>query len=219
MNFVSQVEEYLRDLGSQTRHSIQSRHSSSSTGNQLGGYLAILKEASERGLLTLRSLQNSYVAQIRKSSQNGFDSNIEQQPTTQLFQSEDLLRPFLLACNYAEAPENLIQISLGAIQLLLGAQAVIQADVVQIIRVLSIQASNVHIKEGISLKMLQICSMAVNYKVQGGTMSNHGSKSISNIGAKGKSMMHILDEELVMLSFLLCFKMAQIRSNKKNSSQ
>lgn len=107
------------------------------------------------------------------------------------YQSQDLLRPFLLACNYGEAPLQLVQISLTAIQLLLSFDAVVNEDSVQIIHVLAIQASSrnagSHCDEATCLKILQTCTMVVNYK---GQMNNY-------------------DEELLSQACTLCLAMAQ----------
>jgi len=140
MNFVAQVEDHLRDLGAEARK------------NHPG-----VKEASERAILHLRSLQTQYVAAVRRagassksakqqhqqcppSSGNSTSSLPPQHPTTALFRSQDVLRPFLLACNYPDAPCDLILIALESIQLLLRGDAVCPEDGIQIGRVLVIQS-------------------------------------------------------------------------------
>jgi len=98
-------------------------------------FSAGVKEASERAIINLRSLQTQYVAAVRRSS-----GNAQKHPTTALFQSQDVLRPFLLAANYSDADYELLVIALDAMQLLLRGDAVCSEDGVQISRVLVIQA-------------------------------------------------------------------------------
>lgn len=94
-----------------------------------------MKEASERAIINLRSLQTQYVAAVRRSS-----GNAQKHPTTALFQSQDVLRPFLLAANYPDADYELLVIALDSMQLLLRGDAVCSEDGAQISRVLVIQA-------------------------------------------------------------------------------
>jgi len=119
MNFVAQVEEHLRDLGTEARK------------NHPG-----VKEASERAILQLRTLQNQYVIAVRRASQAG-----EPHPTTALFQSQDLLRPFLLAANYPNASPRLLDISLKGMSLLIQGDAICHGDGVHMVRVWTIQAN------------------------------------------------------------------------------
>eukprot|EP00586_Coscinodiscus_wailesii_P011550 CAMPEP_0172507924 /NCGR_PEP_ID=MMETSP1066-20121228/207736_1 /TAXON_ID=671091 /ORGANISM="Coscinodiscus wailesii, Strain CCMP2513" /LENGTH=207 /DNA_ID=CAMNT_0013285663 /DNA_START=33 /DNA_END=653 /DNA_ORIENTATION=+ len=120
MNFIAQVEEKLRDLGSEARK----KHPG-------------VKEASERAILTLRSLQSQYVSAVRASS----STSSKPHPTTSLFRSQDVLRPFLLACNYPDASAKLLTIGLNAIQLLIDGDSICPPDSVHIVRVLAIQAN------------------------------------------------------------------------------
>ena len=100
-----------------------------------------VKEASERAILTLRSLQSQYVSAVRASTSSKSGSNAVPHPTTALFRSQDVLRPFLLACNYPDASSSLLLIGLNAIQLLISGDAVCPEDSVHIARVLGIQAA------------------------------------------------------------------------------
>jgi len=120
MNFVAQVEEHLRDLGAEARK----KHPG-------------VKEASERAILQLRTLQNSYVTAVRKASQ----ASGGQHPTTALFQSQDLLRPFLLAANYPNASPELLDISLRGMSLLIKGNAICPGDGIHMVRVWTIQAN------------------------------------------------------------------------------
>ena len=95
-----------------------------------------VKEASERGILQLRALQSKYVASVRLAT-----STKSPHPTTRTFQSQDILRPFLLAANYPDAGHDIIQLSLNAIHTLIAGDAVCPEDAVHVMRVLNIQAN------------------------------------------------------------------------------
>jgi hypothetical protein len=184
MNFVKQVEEQLRDLGTESRH----KHPG-------------VKEASERAILSLRLLQNKYVAAVRQatrsigedvshdSTNNSHATNVPNvvsssnriaHPTTQMFQSQDILRPFLLAANYPNVGNRILQLSLDGIQTLLAGQAICKQDGVHIVRVLHIQA--------------HVCATAIygkNYASYGSSSSftsssSHGVKS-GTVGGGGGS--------------------------------
>jgi hypothetical protein len=89
--------------------------------------------------LVLRQLQNQYVTAVRKATQNVAESS--QHPTTTLFRSQDILRPFLLACNYPNASSKLLWISLDAFSLLIKGNAINPEDGIHLIRVWTIQAN------------------------------------------------------------------------------
>jgi hypothetical protein len=116
MNFVQQLEECLRDLAAEARK----KHPG-------------VKEASERATLKLRTLKNTYVSQVRAANAGG------EHPTTSLFQSSDLLHPFLLAANYPNAGSKLLEISFRAVKLLMEADAVVPTDGMHMVRVWTIQ--------------------------------------------------------------------------------
>jgi hypothetical protein len=98
-----------------------------------------VKEASERAILQLRALQNAYVTAVRVATQSGGPH-----PTTELFRSQDILRPFLLAANYPNASSQLLQISLSAMSLLIEGNAICPGDGMHMVRVWTIQAQ-VHV--------------------------------------------------------------------------
>lgn len=123
MNFVAQVEEQLRDLGAEARR----KHPG-------------VKEASERAILTLRTLQNLYVVAVRRATTSSPSlPKHHSHPTTTLFRSQDILRPFLLAANYPDASFKLITLALNAMQLLVGGDAVFPEDSRNVVRVLGIR--------------------------------------------------------------------------------
>jgi hypothetical protein len=166
MNFVKQVEEQLRDLGTESRH----KHPG-------------VKEASERAILSLRLLQNKYVAAVRQATRSigdghnaenhpdgiahpsSYTSHRVAHPTTQMFQSQDILRPFLLAANYPNVGNRILQLSLDGIQTLLAGQAICKQDGVHVVRVLHIQAT--------------VCAAAIYGKNHASYGSSHG------VGSKG----------------------------------
>lgn len=144
MNFVAQVEDHLRDLGTEARKAHPS-----------------VKDASERAIIHLRSLQTQYVAAVRRAAVASTNSDASKSPptsgssnnattttttsmslhpTTSLFQSQDLLRPFLLAANHTDAPYDLLVIAFESIQHLLQGDAVCSDDAIQVSRILVIQS-------------------------------------------------------------------------------
>lgn len=129
MNFVQQLEEYLRDLAAEARK----KHPG-------------VKEASERATLKLRSLQANYVAAVRMASSSSSSSGgktsttAKNHPTTSMFQSSVILHPFLLAANYPNADYKLISISFKAMRLLMEGDAIVPTDAIHMVRVYQIQA-------------------------------------------------------------------------------
>ena len=107
-----------------------------------------VKEASERAIIHLRSLQTQYVAAVRRAGAStnnskqppSSGSSLPLHPTTALFQSQDVLRPFLFAANHPDASYDLLVIALESIQHLLRGDAVCPEDGIQISRVLLIQS-------------------------------------------------------------------------------
>lgn len=94
-----------------------------------------VKEASERAILKLRTLQNNYVSAVRKASVDG-----EKHPNTTMFRSSDLLHPFLLAANYPNASPRLLDTSFKAMKTLMEADAICPGDGMNLVRVWMIQA-------------------------------------------------------------------------------
>jgi hypothetical protein len=94
-----------------------------------------VKEASERAILKLRTLQNQYVSAVRSASAQG-----EKHPDTTLFRSSDLLHPFLLAANYPNASSKLLDTSFKAMKTLMEANAICPGDGMNMVRVWMIQA-------------------------------------------------------------------------------
>jgi hypothetical protein len=94
-----------------------------------------VKEASERAILKLRTLQNAYVSAVRKANNSG-----ERHPDKTLFRSSDLLHPFLLAANYPNAKIGLLDTSFKAMKLLMEANAICPGDGMNMVRVWMIQA-------------------------------------------------------------------------------
>ena len=105
-----------------------------------------VKEASERAILKLRTLQNQYVSAVRKAAADG-----ERHPSTSMFRSSDLLHPFLLAANYPNATPKLLDTSFKAMKILMEADAICPGDGMNLVRVWMIQAQVVvsySIKDG-----------------------------------------------------------------------
>jgi len=104
-------------------------------------------DATERALATLKTMREMYVAdKMRKSGVEKEDVKIPQ--------SSDILSPYILACNYADANPKLLLLALSGIQLLVGYEMIPPSDVKNVLRVFSIQVGTG--KAEIQLKILQI---------------------------------------------------------------
>lgn len=182
MNFVKQVEEQLRDLGTESRR----KHPA-------------VKEAAERAILSLRALQNKYVVAVRKASQNTAAGQSSEHPTTALFQSQDVLRPFLLAANYPDVGNKVLNLSMDGIQTLIGGNAILRNDGVNVVRILHIQANvcaaAIQGKNGVGSgtigSMIPSAGSVMNAGV--GTISSLGNSILSGFGFKSERV--VAEEE------------------------
>ena len=130
MDFLRQIEEDLRSLSHETRK----KH-------------PMVKEASEKGIIHLRTVREQYARAVRVEQAPG--------PGHPIFKSRDLLRPFLLACNHLQVSSKAVLTSLAAIQRLVTWNALhFPEDVRSIVRVLTIQAEGSAVMD-IQLKVLQ----------------------------------------------------------------
>ena len=165
-----------------------------------------MKEASERAILQLRTLQNGYVTAVRRASQTG-----GAYPTTALFQSQDLLRPFLLAANYPNASPQLLDVSLKGMTLLIKNNAISPGDGIHMVRVWTIQAN--------------VCAAALSSTTKGQSASVAGSSGSSWFGmlsttsqdvssSSGQGSLHKKDSmEKLALDLLRC--LLQLLENKE----
>ncbi|KAG5179489.1 hypothetical protein JKP88DRAFT_349881 [Tribonema minus] len=110
-------------------------------------------EASERAILRLRGMREQYATALRRSGGEA--------PPLSMFRSQDLLRPFLLACNHSDAPAKLIGMALGSVQHLINRDAVSPADAPNVMRVLAIQAASA--QPDVQLRVLQTLVMVVTW--------------------------------------------------------
>jgi hypothetical protein len=72
-----------------------------------------------------------------------------------MFRSQDILRPFLLACNHHDASVKMISITLQAMQRLVQRDALTAADMPNIMRVMLIQVEREGAQPESHLKLLQ----------------------------------------------------------------
>jgi hypothetical protein len=104
-------------------------------------------DATEHALSTLKTMREMYVAdKMRKSGLAKEDVKIPQ--------SSDILSPYILACNYADANPKLILMALNGIQMLVSFEMIPASDVKNLLRVFSIQAASG--KPELQLKILQM---------------------------------------------------------------
>ncbi len=168
MELLGEVEEHLRALSVEARKN-----------RQLSG----VREAAERGTLKLRGLKTDfagYLRKIRKAEEQGLPK-----PPPFSFQNQDLLQPFLLACNYSDVGARLTLLALGSIQHLINRDALHPADGPNVMRVLAIQANSG--SSDVHLRVLQ--------------------SSLLLLSSKSCDM----TEELLSQALLMCFSLSQAR--------
>ncbi|ETO69641.1 hypothetical protein F444_13808 [Phytophthora nicotianae P1976] len=120
----------------------------------------VVKEAVDRALEALPALQQQYAALLRVEGR-------APGPGHSLFQSESVLRPFLLACNHTNASHKILVLALSSIQRLVSWDAIEPASVGSILRVLQIQAEkNTHADVQVKLlqTLLQLMTLAYEEK-------------------------------------------------------
>lgn len=109
-------------------------------------------DACERAIMTLKTMREMYVAD--KMRKTGLDKEDVKIP-----QSSDISAPYLLACNYVDAPPKLILMALTGIQLIVNFEVVPLSDVKSVLRVFTMQAGTG--KPELQLKILQILGQLV----------------------------------------------------------
>ncbi len=114
-------------------------------------------EAAKRGVVKVRKMREQYAAAVRLS--------VGEPPPLSMFRSQDLLRPFLLACNHADAPAKLVSMALGSLQHLIQRDALYPGDCPNVMRVLAIQASTAlkNHDGNAQVKVVQTLVMVVNW--------------------------------------------------------
>ena len=148
MALLRAIEDVLRELSVQAR---RPRH------------LSDVKEAAERGILKLRQLQESYSASLRRQRQSGIDADgsaAVADSSSEALRNQDVLRPFLLACNHTDAGPALTLLALSGIQRLLDADAVRTADGPNIMRVLTIQVPSSNVDVQVRVLQTLLCVVA-----------------------------------------------------------
>ena len=146
MEYLRQIEEDIRGLGAEAK--VQKKYPE-------------VKDATERALVTLKTMREMYVAdKMRKS---GGDKVVK------FPQSSDVSAPYILACNYADANPKMLLLALSGIQMLVNYEVVPPGDVKNILRVFSIQAAAG--KPELQLKLLQILLQLANSLSQNASTS------------------------------------------------
>ena len=114
----------------------------------------MVKEAAERGIIRLRAQKSALHRQIRSAvaSSTGTDHSTDRSSPS-LLVGEEILTPFVLACNHANAGVNILSISISAIQRLLTHDCIQREQFPNIMRVLRIQALSE--QQEVLLKALQ----------------------------------------------------------------
>jgi hypothetical protein len=109
----------------------------------------MVKEAAERGIIMLRAQKASLHRQIREQVATEGSSGHK----TGFIAGGEVLTPFVLACNHADASVSILSVSISAIQRLLTNDCIERENFPNIMRVLRIQALSEH--QEVLLKALQ----------------------------------------------------------------
>ncbi len=122
-----------------------------------GAKFSEVTEAANRGVIKVRKMREQYAAAIRLSG--------GEPPPLSMFRSQDLLRPFLLACNHSNAPAKLVSMALGSLQHLIQSDALYPGDCPNVMRVLAIQASTAlkNRNWNAQVKVVQTLVMVINW--------------------------------------------------------
>ncbi|TYZ65722.1 hypothetical protein PybrP1_006270 [[Pythium] brassicae (nom. inval.)] len=145
----------------------------------------VVREAVDRAAEALPQLQAQYAAALRAGG-------AAPGPGHALFKSESVLRPFLLACNHTNAPHKTIILSLVSIQRLVSWDAIEQASVGSILRVLQIQAEKTSHAD-VQVKLLQTLLQLVTLGYEEKDAPSHSATaaaaaaSPSRMGSSGRS--------------------------------
>ena len=130
MDSLRKVEEDLRSLGVEFRKLYPE-----------------VSDATEHALATLKTMREMYVAdKMRRSGVEKEDVRIPR--------SSDIVAPYILACNYADASPKLLLQALNGIQMLVSFEMAPPADVKNLLRVFAIQAASG--RSELQLKILQM---------------------------------------------------------------
>jgi hypothetical protein len=113
-------------------------------------------EASERAVARVRKMREQYAAAVRQGQGEA--------PHLSIFRSQDLLRPFLLACNHADASAKITSMALGSLQHVIQRDVLSPGDCPNVMRVLAIQAAGPNRDPDAQVKVLQTLVMVVNWK-------------------------------------------------------
>ncbi|EGZ09297.1 hypothetical protein PHYSODRAFT_525769 [Phytophthora sojae] len=159
----------------------------------------VVKEAVDRALETLPALQQQYAALLRVEGR-------APGPGHALFQSESVLRPFLLACNHTNASHKILVLALSSIQRLVSWDAIEPASVGSILRVLQIQAEkNAHADVQVKLlqTLLQLMTLAYEDK-KGPARPAHKPRTPAQDGQPGPDSELVGNEDMVMQAVWIC---------------
>ncbi|KAG7398637.1 Endocytosis and vacuole integrity protein [Phytophthora boehmeriae] len=160
----------------------------------------VVKEAVDRALEALPALQQQYAALLRVEGR-------APGPGHPLFQSESVLRPFLLACNHTNASHKILVLALASIQRLVSWDAIEPASVGSILRVLQIQAEkNAHADVQVKLlqTLLQLMTLAYEEKKDAGPQDKTKQQTaVQDTGQQQDSEL-VGNEDMVMQAVWIC---------------
>ncbi|RLN62296.1 hypothetical protein BBJ29_005031 [Phytophthora kernoviae] len=159
----------------------------------------VVKEAVDRALEALPALQQQYAALLRVEGR-------APGPGHPLFQSESVLRPFLLACNHTNASHKILVLALASIQRLVSWDAIEPTSVGSILRVLQIQAEkNTHADVQVKLLQTLLQLMTLAYEEKKDTGQQDRTKKQSVVQDTGQQDSELVgNEDMVMQAVWIC---------------
>ncbi|KAE9021969.1 hypothetical protein PF011_g4698 [Phytophthora fragariae] len=158
----------------------------------------VVKEAVDRALEALPALQQQYAALLRVEGR-------APGPGHALFQSESVLRPFLLACNHTSASHKILVLALSSIQRLVSWDAIEPASVGSILRVLQIQAEkNAHADVQVKLLQTLLQLMTLAYEEKKGPAGIKKPRTPAQDGQPAADSELVGNEDMVMQAVWIC---------------
>ncbi|CAI5738921.1 unnamed protein product [Hyaloperonospora brassicae] len=154
----------------------------------------VVKEAVDRALETLPLLQQQYAALVRAEKH-------APGPGHRFFQSESVLRPFLLTCNHTNASHKILVLALSSIQRLVSWDAIGPASVGSILRVLQIQAEKTAYID-VQVKLLQTVLQLMTLAYE--ATNREESRTVTRTAQHALESDLVGNEDIVMQAVWIC---------------
>ena len=135
-----------------------------------------IKEAVDKALTSLKAVKDGRIsassATLTPKADKAKDKEREKANNGML---SDLLGPYILTCNHADAPPKVASMAMSGMQLLINNDLIVGGDVKNILRVLSIQATSGKSEQ--QVKLLQIILQLITLLSKNSSFSKHLTES------------------------------------------